>query len=356
MTTIGHIQSIGYSIPSGRLTNQEVLQRFQADNRDRFTPQEMEYILYGHLRKFEFLGIETRSCPHPGSNETTIGMAVDACRKALQSAHCSIEAIDCLICCGVSNPFREPSFALILARQLALDGDYFDVNDTCNGFMKSMELASLYLRAGKYAKVLIVTSENPYETAAGLGIGYRVKERSTVDDTFAGLLVGSGAAALILGNSGPGAAIVGYEEKKYSTQWDASILTIPSVAFPTDSGFAPSCGFRADARLISSQIIKDMPPFILTTLAGWQKELHTIDYCILHQLGNNVTFALMDQMQIGHDKAPVNTFREFGNLACANIAVNCAIAQERQIFKKGDSILLMSMACGLTYGLMYIIW
>jgi 3-oxoacyl-[acyl-carrier-protein] synthase-3 len=283
-------------------------------------------------------------------------MAVQASLRAMKAAGCSSETIDCLICCGVSNPFREPTFALILAQQLAMTGDYFDVNDTCHGFMKSIELASLYLQTGKYKTIMIVTSENPYETAAGLGIRYTVRDATDVDNKFAALTVGSGAAAMIVGCKDPGGAIVHFEEKKGSKQWDASILTIPTVAFPTRDGFEPSGGFKADARLISSQIIKDMPPFILHTILRWGMKMQTIDYWIMHQLGNNVTFALLDQAQIAHEKAPINTFREYGNLACANIPVNLAIAEERHLIKTGDSIVLLSMACGLTYGLMYILW
>ena len=78
-------------------------------------------------------------------------MAVKAASGALDKAGMNVEQIDCIIASGVTNPFREPSFALVCAKLLGLPaGDYFDINDTCNGFMKSIDVATQYIKTGKY--------------------------------------------------------------------------------------------------------------------------------------------------------------------------------------------------------------
>ncbi|HEX3043815.1 MAG TPA: 3-oxoacyl-[acyl-carrier-protein] synthase III C-terminal domain-containing protein [Bacillota bacterium] len=352
-----YIKSLGYYIPRGRLKNEEILAKVQAANENLLSPEDLELILYGDNRKFEFLGIKTRSACREEDHDNIVTMAVKAAQNALLKASLTAAQIDLLIVSGVTNPFREPSLAIVLAKQLELQsGDFFDINDTCNGFMKSIDVASQYIKSGKYRNILLVTSENPYEIAAGLGIDYRLKSIEEVDNKFSTLLVGSGAAAMVLSASGERKEIVNYAEKRETVNWDASVLTIPNINLPESKMGTQSCGIWTDARLVSAQVIKDVPDFIKNTAAQWGMTIADINVIVMHQLGNNVTFATLDGLQINHDKAPVNTFSEFGNMASANIPVNLALAAEAGFIKEGDSVLLISSACGLSYSLIHLKW
>ncbi len=352
-----YIRSIGYYIPKGRLSNEAILAEVRAANESLFSREELELILYGNSRKFEFLGIKTRSFCREEDNDNAIAMAYKAALDALKKAKLHANQIDCLIVSGVSNPFREPTMAMALAKQLALEsGDFFDINDTCNGFMKSIDVAGQYIKTGRYRNILLVTSENPYEIAAGLGIDYRLKSIDEVDNKFSTLLVGSGAAAMVLSVTGERKEIINYAEKRETINWDASLLTIPGISLPDSKTGAKSCGVWTDARLVSAQVIKEVPGFVKQTAYQWKMTVDDFDVIVMHQLGNNVTFATLDGLRVNHDKAPVNTFQEFGNLASANIPVNLARAAEAGHIKEGDSVLLISSACGLSYSLIHLKW
>lgn len=351
------IRAIGYYIPGGRLTNNEVLERFAEENRDRFSEEELDYVLYGNQRKFEFLGVDTRAYCKEDEQDNIVSMSVKACMNAIEKSGLSIQEIDCIIFSGVSNPFREPSFAIVLAKHIGIEsGDFFDINDTCNGFMKSMELASLYIKSGKYKNILIATSENPFEIGEGMGADFKVESSNEVDNRFTTLFVGCGAAAMVISAEGGQRKIIDYAERRESKDWDASLFTVPNVNIPPTRFGGKNKGFLTDARRVSSLIIKDMPEFVREKVREWNMDLNEIDLFIMHQLGNNVTFATLGQLGVSYDKAPVNTFREFGNMACANIPVNLAIAEERGFIKRGDSVLLLSSACGLSYSLIHIQW
>jgi 3-oxoacyl-[acyl-carrier-protein] synthase-3 len=351
------ITSMGYYIPGGRLTNEDVLQRVEEANKDHLAKEDLELILYGDSRKFEFLGIETRSLCLVHDDENAVAMACGASLQALEKAGMKARQIDCLIVCGVTNPFREPSFALVLAKKLGMEAsDYFDINDTCNGFMKSVDVAAQYMKTGKYRHIMIVSCESPYEIAEGLGIDYRLNTKDEADNKFSTLIVGSGAAAMILSVQGNGRKIRDYCEKKETLNWDASLFTVPNIFLPDSETGERSRGVWTDARLISARVIKEMPVFILKTLQGWGMTLGDVDLLVMHQLGNNVTFATLDALQLSHDRVPVNTFKECGNMASANIPVNLALAEEQGKLKKGDSVLLASSACGLSYSLTHIEW
>jgi 3-oxoacyl-[acyl-carrier-protein] synthase-3 len=352
-----YIKSMSYYIPGGRLTNAEVLHKVEEANKDHMEKEDLEFILYGNSRKFEFLGIETRSLCLENENDNAVMMACRVSSQALEKAGMEARQIDCIIVCGVTNPFREPPFALVLAKKLGMTSpDYFDINDTCNGFMKGIDVATQYMKTGKYRTILVVSSENPYEIAEGLGIDYRLNTKDEADNRFSTLIVGSGAAAVILSIHGDGKKIVNYCEKRETHHWDASLLTIPNISLPGSKVGPKSCGVWTDARLISAQVIKDMPVFIQETLRGWNMTVEDFDLLVMHQLGNNVTFATLDKLHLHHDKASINTFKECGNMASANIPVNLAIAEEQGKVKEGDSVLLVSSACGLSYSLIHVEW
>jgi 3-oxoacyl-[acyl-carrier-protein] synthase-3 len=352
-----YIKSIGYYIPKGRLSNEEVLAKVRAANEEKFAPDDLELVIYGDSRKFDFLGIETRSIASEHDNDSSVSMALKAASAALEKAGIKIADVDCIIVAGVSNPFREPSLSLVLAKQLGMaSGDFFDVNDTCNGFLKSMDIASQYLRTEKYKNVLIVTSENPYEFAEELHIDYSLGNISETDNKFTALLVGCGAAAMVLSSYGEGKRIVNYTEKRETQNWDASILTIPNIKLPDSKLGVVSPGVWTDARLISAQVIRELPDFVKASIALWKMALNDFDLVVMHQLGNNVTFATLDRLKLNYDKAPINTFKECGNMASANIPINLALAEEQGKVTGGDSVLLMSSACGLSYSLTHIEW
>jgi 3-oxoacyl-[acyl-carrier-protein] synthase III len=64
----------------------------------------------------------------------------------------------------------------------------------------------------------------------------------------------------------------------------------------------------------------------------------------------------MDKLKADHAKAPVNTYRELGNMAMVNIPVNLGMLDRNGIVGRGDSVLLVSSSCGLSYALVHLVW
>ncbi|MGA1870073.1 MAG: 3-oxoacyl-ACP synthase III family protein [bacterium] len=351
------IKSLSYYIPEGRINNGAILDKVKSTNKEKFNPDEMEILLYSCERKFDFLGLDTRSYSPDLIKDNIITMAIKSAKKAIEKIDMDPNDIDCVIMAGISNPYREPVASCIVASHIGIQQlDYFDINDTCNGFMKAVEISSLYINEGKYKNILIVTSENPSELEEGYD-AYPYAD--TIDDfnnRIGSLIVGAGAAAMIVSSDGNSRKIIDYKEKKETKNWEASILKVPHTMLPENKGKKENSGLWADARLISATIIQEMPDFIEKCLREWELKVEDIDILITHQLGNNVTFATLDKLKIDRSKAPVNTFRELGNIANANIPINLAIADEQGHIKHGDNIILLNSACGMTFSVTYIKW
>jgi 3-oxoacyl-[acyl-carrier-protein] synthase-3 len=351
------IQSIGYYIPDGRITNEEILKKVKSANEKRLNQEDLDLVLYSCGRKFDFLGIKSRSFSNNLQEDNFTSMAVKAGKKAIALSGQGAENIDAVVLSGISNPYREPSGACIVAKMLGLSGvDHFDINDTCNGFLKAIEIAGLYILNKGYRKVLVVTAECPGELEQGLGLSLAIDSADEIDNRLSGLIIGAGAAAAIIEPGEGKRTILRYRNGKESEHWDSSLIRIPHTIMPPTKYGRSIDGFWADARGMSAELIKGSPSFVIDCLDAWKIDMLSIKHLLLHQLGNNITFAILDKLALPHEIAPINTFSEFGNMGTVNIPVNFAIAEERGIFKKDELILLLNSACGFTYSCALIKW
>jgi 3-oxoacyl-[acyl-carrier-protein] synthase-3 len=357
------IASLGYYIPPGRIDNDAVVAKVKQANAGTLFGDDLELLGYSCRRKFEFLGIDTRSAPIDPAQDNFVTMAVKAAKKALSAMENPGDPIDCVIISGISNPFKEPSGACIVAHELGFDiVDHFDVSDTCNGFLKAIEIAGLYIESKEYRRALVVTCENPFELERGMGMNITVKTVDEMDSRLSNLILGAGAAAAVVqegratAQERAGRRILRYRNRKETAHWDSSLVRIPHTSLPATKYGRPIDGFWADARGMSAELIRANPAFVKECLDEWRVDKSKISHVVLHQLGNNITFAILDKLGFPHDIAPVNTFREYGNMGTVNIPVNLAVGEERGHLKKGDLVLLVNSACGFTHSAALIEW
>lgn len=351
------ITGLGYYLPKGRIDNEEMLGKIETANRESLSDDDRALLLYSCRRKFEFLGIKTRSAPLELNDDNFVTMAVRASQAAMRKMNSDDGPIECIIVCGISNPFKEPSAACIIAHELGLSSvDYFDVNDTCNGFLKAVEIAGLYIETGTYRSILVATAENPSELERGLGMNITVQTVEEMDYRLSNCIVGSGGAAAVITHGDKEKRILHYRNNKMSNNWDGSCIRIPYTHMPATRYGKPIDGFWADARGMAAELIRENPVFVKECLDDWGITPSDIAYAVIHQLGNNITFAILDKAGIPQEKAPLHTFHECGNMGSANIPVNLAIADRKGLVQKDDLILLINSACGYTHSAAVIKW
>ncbi|WP_410511175.1 3-oxoacyl-[acyl-carrier-protein] synthase III C-terminal domain-containing protein [Paenibacillus sp. BR2-3] len=352
------IRALSYYIPKGRMTNEEVVDLFAEKYFQHLPVEDLEQLVYGSKRKLDFLEIQTRSCSVSYSEESSVQMATKVAKEAIIKAGLSVQDIDLLLFVGVCNPFREPSYSIILAHEIGMTaGNYYDINDTCNGFLKAMELASLYIHSGKYRNILIVTSENPLELLEASQFSGKVRNLEEADYKMNLLFAGAGAAAMVLTADNGEKSVQYYGEQRNNTDWELSLYVSPKISMPAARFDEMDFMSWADGRGIAANVIRDMPGFVYEFLDENHIRKDSIDYIFSHQLGRNITNSLLNKLEVRTDKVfPVNTFPENGNMGSANIPIGLCIAEEQGLLGKGDSILLLGSACGLTYAAAYIVW
>lgn len=355
------ISGVGYCIPKGVMDNKMIIDRYIDALGKNLNQEDKDFLAYAIERKLDFLEIKERHYCEDYSKENTVVLAVNAAKDAIVKSNTSIDEIDMIICTGVSNPFREPTFAIYVAHEIGLkDANAFDIADTCNGFMKAVELADLYLNNGLAKNVLVVACESGIEILDHNKNILTVKNVDEADFKTSSLFVGTGAAAAVYTTIEKSSRrkIVFYDEFRSYDEWDSAISMFPK---PEMAPFAELSDFPnifwSDGRKIASKIISDMPAFIEESLKKHNVDKDKIKYVFSHQLGRNVTYSVLDSL--GFDKQimfPVNTFTNYGNMGSCNIPIGLAFAEEQGLLKEGEGYLLLSSACGITFSISYIEW
>lgn len=98
---------------------------------------------------------------HIIQEETTVSMAADAARKALENGNVSAEEVDLILVSTISSNVILPCAACEVQKAIgAVNATCFDLSAACTGFVFAYNTAVAYLASGMYRIVLIIGSES----------------------------------------------------------------------------------------------------------------------------------------------------------------------------------------------------
>ena len=286
-------------------------------------------------------GIRKRHYADFRDKETASKMGKYAAEKALISAGIKKEDIDLIIGANATKEILLPCSASLIQRQLGLENSKtacFDVGSTCLSFFTALEIADMYLKAGKYKNILIVSSE-----VASMGINYGHIESAG--------LFGDGAAAIIAGNSGssPVSKFQTFSEGFYYTHIQGGGTRYPVKDYnennKTDYLFHME-GSKA-FKLIKQKIDKFFQEFLLENNVNMSE----IDRVVAHQASITGLKLIGRQLNI-EDRKLINIVAEYGNMIAASIPFTFAYGVEKGLIKRNDKILIAGTSAGMSIGMM----
>src|SRR5262249_38970943 len=115
-------------------------------------------------------------------------MGAIAAREALERAGVRAEDVDCVIFATLSPDVDMPSSACLLQARLNIGGiPAFDVRNQCSGFLYGLATANAFIKAGRFARVLVVGGE-----VHSTGIDITTRGRDVA------VIFGDGAAAVVV--------------------------------------------------------------------------------------------------------------------------------------------------------------
>lgn len=285
---------------------------------------------------FPRTGIRRR---HVCTTETLDDLATSAARKALDMSGIDSQEVGLVICSTTSSDHPIPAVACVVAGNLGLTCQAFDVYIACSGFVHCLDIADGYFARGRARYALVIAAEKCTRLVDW-------SDRSTC------VLFGDGAgAAVIEATEGPSLPIRGWTQAGFE-------LTLPGQPsqsrfdqHPADYGDCLAMNGRAIFRFAVKAINREVKA--LSAQAGI--DYHDIDHYIFHQANERIlSFAVA---HLGIDDAKVvRTIQETGNISSACIPIALDKLNRQGDLKEGDLVCMVGFGGGLSVGSCLIRW
>ena len=271
--------------------------------------------------------------------------AAMAGRKAIDASGVDPAEIGLLISTSVCKHHLEPSVACAVHHSLGLSTacNNFDLANACLGFVNAMHLAATAVDAGFIKYALIVDGEGSRQTQLATIKRLQSETASAVDvfDEFASLTLGSGAAAMVVGNmeDHPDAHRIVGGVVRAATQHnrlcvgDLEQMTTDTRAL-LDAGLELGTACWDDAK----------------SEYDWSEGM---DRYIIHQVSSVHTRLLCERLEIDPTKVPL-TYPHYGNVGPAAIPIT--LAGEAPSIAAGERVLCMGVGSGLNMSFTELLW
>lgn len=278
---------------------------------------------------------------HFVEDETASQMGAYAAKEALAAAHLSPQEIDCIVCANTVPEQGIPCTAVLIQRLLGI-GDSgipaFDINATCLSFVAALDLLSHLIDAGRYDRVLIISSE-----IATIALDWSDHESCT--------LFGDGAVAVIVerATAADTSAILASRIETYSEGADLSqCLGGGNKHHPREYAAYPERFlFQMNGRAVYRMASKILPEFLQRLFEPVGLNMTDMQLVIPHQASLMAMRLIQKQLEIP-DASWMVIAHNHGNTMAASIPMALHEAIQQGKLNRGDCALLLGTAAGLS--------
>ena len=338
------ILNISYSIPSLRVSNQDLLQEVLDRSQKHLSFSELKKLEKKIKTFFRMSGTDTRY--HRNVGERAWDFALSAGEKALDAAGVDAKDIDLLIYAGVGRGWIEPATANLFQHELGLvKATCFDVMDACASWIRSLSIAQSFLDQAAYRMVMILNCEFSFREYARM----EIKELDDLENSFSAYTIGEAATATILANDGD------QENCFFSFRTWGEKHGLCKIPLPNVADFTPENGHRVTTPMSFFTSPAELFTFTISKLIGHFRETPPFaekdhDLIIGHAVSGFATDRVARKLGLDPDRV-FETHPRFGNTVSASLPLGLAVAEQEGRLKRGMQVLLLMGSAGVTTGL-----
>jgi 3-oxoacyl-[acyl-carrier-protein] synthase-3 len=289
-------------------------------------------------------GIKSRRYVDTGV--ATTDLALPAVYQALENARLKPNDLDAIIgACAVPEQ-AIPATSCFMQAALGLNGPMcFDVNATCFSFPMALWTASQLVQSGQAGRVLVFSSE-----CSSLALDFETPESAA--------LFGDGAGAVVIGPSGDTSSrLVGLKMKTFSEGRHLAQLRVGGTRCnPSSPDWnAKAHKFAMNGKGIFKMAFKYGDGFLddfFTKVALPQEEWKLV---IPHQTSVHGVSIYSRKLGFSTDQVFTN-LENHGNCVSASIPMALHDAIEQRRISRGDPVLLLGTAAGLSLGALGLVY
>ncbi|MEF3192802.1 MAG: ketoacyl-ACP synthase III [Halothiobacillaceae bacterium] len=311
------ITGTGGYLPEKILTNQDL---------ERMVETTDEWIR-------ERTGIEKRHIA--AEHESTVDLAEQAARRALESAGLEGKDLDLIIVATTTPDRIFPSTACLLQNRIGANGcAAFDVQAVCTGFIYALGVADKFIRAGGTKRALVIGAET-------LSRIIDWTDRTTC------VLFGDGAGAVVL-EASEEAGILSthlHADGRYD-----SLLTVPCGVSQNPALCRAGKAFiQMKGNEVFKVAVNTLGRIVDETLEAAGLEKSDIDWLVPHQANIRIIAATAKKLDLPMERV-VLTVGQHGNTSAASVPLALDVAVRDGRIRRGDMLLLEAFGGGFTWG------
>jgi len=281
---------------------------------------------------------------HFVGEETASQMGAQAAREAMEAAGLRFADIDCLVCASGTMQQPIPCTASLIQEALGEQESgvpCFDINATCLSFVTALDVMSYLIEAGRYRRILIVSSE-----IASKGLDWTHKESAA--------LFGDGAAAAVVERADEGepshilnAKMTTHSGGAHHSEIRGGGSGLPAARYREET--AADYLFSMDGEGIFRQASRLLPDFMDGLLGGSGLTMADFKLVIPHQ-GSVMAMKLLQRKLGISDEQMLYIAPHYGNVIAASIPLGLDMAVREGRIERGDKVLLVGTSAGLSLG------
>ena len=236
-----------------------------------------------------------------------------------------------------------PDSSVFIARELGLSGvPTFSINATCLSFLVALNTAKALIQTGDYETVMICSCEFPSLSR-------------NFDRPESAALFGDAAAVAIV-RKNAGAVFQNFKMETYPAAAEFAQLRGGGVLkIPEDPNTTPAdhlFDMQGDALLRFT--LPRLTRFVRKYLESSNLSIDDIDLIVPHQASKS-GMQILEKLGFAKSKI-VNVLADYGNCVAASIPLALSAASQTGRIKRGDRVLLLGTAAGMSIGAGMLQW
>ncbi len=278
-------------------------------------------------------GVNTRHVSAPHEDDPAV-FAARAARPVINKCG----PPDLVLYCGVIPRQMLPDTSPFLHRELGLEGTpCFSVNAACLSFLVALKTADAFIKANTYRRILICCAE-----LASRGRNF--------DEPESAALMGDGAAAVMVEADESAVGFEAYRMQSFSEFADLTGVQGGGTKLPPDHPDVTHANHQFHMR--GDKLLRATVPrlrrFLSEFLGDHGLTSNDIRLVVPHQ-PSGPGFQLLQRWGF-EDERVVNIVARYGNCVAASMPMALAIAELDGRIQRGDRILFLGTAAGISIG------
>jgi len=337
------ILTVQHAIPTRMITTDWIVEKLRRRNEARLSERELR-IMDQQVRGFlEGAGSDVKYQVNDG--EKAIDFMLAATKAALEATKTAPHEIEFIIYCGVGRGWLEPGTGHVLQAQLQLTkATCFDVLDGCAGWLRALQIAHTYIRSGAYRCGLIVNCECGFADFGRWQFS-GVEDLKHYLGTFT---IGEAATATIVSDEEAEDDFY-FTFKSFGEHVKLCMIPLENASQFLPEGparaYSPTKFFVESGELLSTTTKKIIETFESDCILQQGR----YDICFGHAASEKASEIIRKKLRIARDTY-YPTHARYGNTVSASIPLGLSLALQEGRLKRGDRVLIIVGASGITVG------